>query len=552
MPHPTPDQLNAALVATNPLPVGGGDFGATINAHGSYSPLSFVLRLSPQVHRTLATLPRAAIVKSGDVGLEGAQAFSTYLHETIHWWQHVGSTYGLMSSLSFPSQAHANFSQIKRLISEGMLRKSIRDLSTELKGPSNFETLRGLSNMIVNNHFDLGAFRSFSYNVANARAVASNPMFQNLGHQIELTYAHNLAAMSGVVDPEFKLLPDPRTWDKPFDKLRDEKVEGYYYGSRVGLWPLGAREIMEGQACFSQIQFLHFASGGKFEWKEFRALGILHGVYEEAFKIFLERTKIEWPDSVNHPAVALFLLICDMAINPSSGFPFDPWPHYQNFIDDTLPGSRFVGLSTMVRLKYPEALTAIKEYSRLEYEVVSERLSEIMLDESPLRSAARCEGWARGPMSALMDEYRTYNYGPMNFVVRVLLSHFLGFMQDKLKSPEVFCWPGAWMAGDRVSERIAELFERHGALFVDKEDDDGVFPRLRDNYDPQAVQNMFDTFYASTVVYDMTDQLIRKSGPFDYSFRWLKPSATKDELKQFADRHFNIVYDIWPDDIPWM
>jgi hypothetical protein len=25
-----------------------------------------------------------------------AQAFSTYLHETIHWWQHVGTSAGLM------------------------------------------------------------------------------------------------------------------------------------------------------------------------------------------------------------------------------------------------------------------------------------------------------------------------------------------------------------------------------------------------------------------------------------------------------------------------
>jgi hypothetical protein len=28
-------------------------------------------------------------------------ALSTYLHETVHWWQHIGSTAGLVSSLAY-------------------------------------------------------------------------------------------------------------------------------------------------------------------------------------------------------------------------------------------------------------------------------------------------------------------------------------------------------------------------------------------------------------------------------------------------------------------
>jgi hypothetical protein len=33
------------------------------------------------------------------------EAMSTYLHETIHWWQHVGNTAGLFLSLTYPVQA---------------------------------------------------------------------------------------------------------------------------------------------------------------------------------------------------------------------------------------------------------------------------------------------------------------------------------------------------------------------------------------------------------------------------------------------------------------
>ena len=124
----------------------------------------------------------------------------------------------------------------------------------------------------------------------------------------------------------------------------------------------------------------------------------------------------------------------------------------------------------------------------------------MMLNPSPMQIAARCEGWAKGPMLSLMEEYRTYDYRPENHAVRVLLSHYLAFSRDKLVMPELFCWPGAWMAGESISERIVDLFERHGALFVDRETDTGIYPRLRKDYDEKAVQNMFDGFYVAQLL----------------------------------------------------
>ena len=34
-------------------------------------------------------------IVTGAIGFEGFRAYSTYVHETIHWWQHVGTTTGL-------------------------------------------------------------------------------------------------------------------------------------------------------------------------------------------------------------------------------------------------------------------------------------------------------------------------------------------------------------------------------------------------------------------------------------------------------------------------
>jgi hypothetical protein len=402
---PVTIQLNPELLTSDPLKVGSSEFRATIRAHGEYMPLAYVLRLSPLVHQTLAALPHSGIVASQEIGLDGAQAFSTYLHETIHWWQHIGSTYGLMSSLSYPARAHSSYNQIKRLVSLGELRKPVSQLVKKATGPSTPETVKGLANIIVNNHFDLSAFSKFSYNQEFAKNIASDRLFESLGHVLHMTYAHNIGAMSAAVDRDFAALPDPRTWEQPFHKLKDDKVEGFYYGSRVTLWPVGAREIMEGQACFSQMQYLHFASGGQFEWDTFRHLGILHGIYEAAFKEFLERTELQWPNSINHPTVALFLLICDMAINPGLGFPFDPFPYFPTLIHNTIPGIRFTSMARLIRLEQPQLLGAITSYSRDEYQSVSKRISALMVNPSPMQIAAKCGGWAEGPMRPLMEEH---------------------------------------------------------------------------------------------------------------------------------------------------
>src|SRR5690242_19437437 len=99
---------------------------------------------------------------------------------------------------------------------------------------------------------------------------------------------------------------------------------------------------------------------------------------------------------------------------------------------------------------------------------------------SPISIAKMFRYWTRkkGPFTPLMEEYRTFDYNPGNITVRILFSHFLAFMRDKFVRPEFFCWPGAWMAGRKASEKSGEMFERHSALFIDNEDDDGVFPRL--------------------------------------------------------------------------
>ncbi len=154
-----------------------------------------------------------------------------------------------------------------------------------------------------------------------------------------------------------------------------------------------------------------------------------------------------------------------------------------------------------------------------------------------------------GPLSGLREEYESYAFEPTNYILRYLLAHFLAFQEDKFKRPEFFCWPGAYMAGDRIDASVMELFQRQGALFVDKEDEDAVFPRLQPGRDEAVLQEAFNTFYQHNVICDLTNQWISRSGPFSYDVDWLKPSASREQMKEYLRGNFRAAFQFDPEDV---
>lgn len=511
-----PPILDARLVETIPI-ADMGAFPATVPAgvRGLYNTFQFVLRLSQPVHERLAKLPNG-IATSSQVGFDDLEAFSTYLHETIHWWQHVGSTYGLILSMTYPAEAHANYDILKRLSGQVGFKKSIRKLTEKLPGPSTPDAPLGLANVIVNNQFDFDAFRRITFSPQAREALADDPLFESMGHALRVTYGNVVHLLSVVADPGYEVLPNPESWRDAVAALGAMKEEGYYYGSPLKVYPLGSRQIMEGQARFAQIQYLHFASGKRLDWDAFHSIGMPgSAVYRDAFDLFLRQANLEWPKRIDDPVVALFLLICDMAINPGAGFPFSV-RYPKSFIEDVDPGTRFMFLSSAVRMFCPEVSETIKTYSRAEYEEVSEKLAAALKIDSPQAIARKVASWpssCRG-FSALSFEKETFDFDPVNLPIRVMLSHFVAFMADKTERPEFFCWPGAWMAGERVSENEAPLFDKHSVLFVDRPGDRGVFPRLQAGKDQTLVQSTFQSFFSSVATYDLTRQWITEPGPF--------------------------------------
>ncbi len=93
------------------------------------------------------------------------------------------------------------------------------------------------------------------------------------------------------------------------------------------------------------------------------------------------------------------------------------------------------------------------------------------------------------------------------------------------------------------------MTEKHGALFVDKEDDDGVFPRLLPGRDEATVQVSFDDFYHSMVMYDLTNQWISRHGPFDYDITWLSSSVTPEDAKEHLRLQFTAMFGFDPETV---
>jgi hypothetical protein len=487
---------------------GEGNIDAYGDIRGLYNSMQFVLRLRPDVQAALENGP-TGLVQAGDIDVNTIQAFSTYLHETIHWWQHMGSTSGVLVSLTYPAQMHLNHRHLRDFVIHSGPKKSIlkyNSLIAKRRDPAS-EEVRTI-NLILNNFFDMQFYTSLIVNPSGANNVVNNLHFESMGHSYHVAYSSVLWLLSATFDPTSQYFPDPRLWAKEFKRLGDERLTGYYYKSDIHLSPIGLREIFEGQARFTQLQYLHLASGEDLTWADFRNLGMLSPLYVKAFEQFLEFTESEWPKDVGDPLVALFLLVCDVSINPSDGFPFDII-HFESFIESTDPGIRFFYLCRLIVKKFRSFKSHIKEYSKTEYVDLSETLSEAMVCRSPLAAAQKVVDWSEEcpQLVGLIKQGEAFSFSETNLPVRVVFERFIRFCVDKIQNPHFLCWPGAWAAGERCSENFMETFQTHQALFTSEVGGD-IRPRSFPEKNERLVQSTFEAFYAWNIMYDLCRQWI--------------------------------------------
>ena len=520
-------------------------FRAVFNAHGSYSTEQFVLRLSPKNHSLLEKVTLGDF-DPANIDSDIIQAYSTYIHETIHWWQHIGSTSGLVLSMCYPLQIHSTLEHIQTWCSLGGSTKSIKTAATkgELAGKTHSDAKQAAANVIVNNTMDLQLFREWLLDPENVLRVYNDPHFESQGHCFRIVYSDLLFHVHKLIDPSTNTLPDPEQWIQQFNKLNADKTIGYYYGSPIPRRPVGVKDLFEGQACFSQMQFLAKAGLSSGRIDEFRQSGMLYGVYERAFVEYLKATNVASPENVNDPKIGLFLLICDLAINPMEGL-LCQITDFPNFVNHADPGIRFVLLCRVVAQAPDELLELIEHYSKDEYLELASILSEAAGFLSP------SEGWKAitklqeesSSLRDLMNQHRTLQFND-NVVLRVLLSHFVSFSADKSEHPHFFCWPGYWKANANGDTSIKSLWLKNLSLFSDQEYDDGIFIRQLPGVSSEDLENTLNNFFGNIILSNLTRQWVLEDGDFSFDFKWLSKNHDRNHWKKLAKEAFQRLYGI--------
>jgi hypothetical protein len=506
---------------------------------GAYLPMQFAVRMHPNIQAALREMERGNYAGGGVSG-EGVLAFGSYFHETIHWWQHVGSSLGLILSLCYPAQTHVNHHILQDLLERLGPVKSLRRYKASATG-LDARSEAGL-NIVLNNWHDIEYCRRVALIPEVAHDLGREQYFDSIGHGYGVTWAACVAVISINADPTYATLPNVLTWDAPFYDLRNREVEGHHRRSRIVLAATGGRLIFEGQARFCQLQYYHFATDGHVDWNEFRELGMLDDDYVAAFVRFLEFIDEAWPASVDSDAVALFLAICDIAINPGEGFPFDI-RRFDTFIEDTDPGIRFLRLCVAARDHKHELLAAAATYSREGYVEIARTLCELFDWRSPVENSERVAAWPTVSREAaeIAAEDETFRFRADDLPVRVFVGRFLSFQRDKQQYPEFFTWPGVFVGGREgggaARDHAAELFANYEPLFRAQPDGEIRATQIPGRLEADVLE-MFSGFYTWTAYYDLVRQWHVSDGPFTYDFRWLNPNHPIDRMERWASNIF--------------
>jgi len=540
------DLQHALLDSIGDEPESAPTFASNLNVHGMYETMRFVLRLSPRNHELMEMIP-ASGVGLGDLHPEAIQAFSTYLHETVHWWQHVGSTSGLLYSLSYLAQCHSSMGQLREVLATIGPKKPLKGYTDQvLRSEGNSAQVKLASaNIAVNNAQDVEYYKYYAYSPRiNIDWMYKEPHFESVGHGYFVVYGQLVDMLADAIDPEYVILPNPKSWESETLRMRQERVEGYYWRSPVRLPAVGLQAVYEGQARITQLQFLDGARDEPLACAGWKEEGYLSGIYVEAFDSFLALSNSEWPETLEDPLVALFLLICDLAMNPTRGLPIDI-KAFDDFIRDVDVGVRFI-LLCQAAAKLPHLKSAITAYSKAEYISVSEELTALAGYDHPTVGPNAVRQWldhAPG-LPKLMQEYESFNYDLPNFPIRVFLSHFVAFYKDKSEHPEFFCWAGMYMSGQCSMVDWQAVWLRHLSLFSDRGDRHGVFARQRLDRSEQAVKATFNQFFGTITLYDLTRQWILKDGPFVCDFAWISEKYDQSRAEARANDIFKQVYGI--------
>lgn len=509
---------------------------------GQFDPRTLVLLLSrdlaPDLDSKGGALPEYSI-ESGPTAAQ--RSYSTHLHETIHYWQSIGSTAGFLLSLG---ESTATFAALDDLKAAGHRQKPVLDT--------------------LDPHTDHSdpAFRACILwtDVIHGCAVLDDPAqavaflenrsdgFVSVGHSLLSLCSSTASSLAEAFDPGQSGLVDSSSWQEAYEEFVRKGSSGFEPGSYMQI-PIGLRDLAEGQARISEIQHRNLTQEA-LSWADVRSRGWLAGVYGKAFDTFLHFSGFSEPESPRDNPVNLFLLLCDIALNPAVGYAaaIDP---AQEFVHDFHPGIRFIRLCRAIA-KDP-SLTEGPEMPSLDaYETLSRKISERLGWLPPTEVArtllTRWEKAARG--DELADQHYTRNYGADPHR-RFVIGEHRNFLDTRVQIPHFFCWP-AWQhlifeGEGEYASTIDQVLRWHRPPFT-AEEGRGVTTVEIARLKPEEQGAFVASYFGAHAIYDLTRQWIEEPDAFRWNrFAWKSPLPARDI--EWLEERFAETYGLRIDEI---
>jgi hypothetical protein len=510
---------------------------------GEFDPMSTVVYLDESVAQFLRASAGGEGTGIESVGSPTVSAFCTYLHEMLHWWQHVGSTAGFFYSLSIAIQAICTTGY---LIDTGTrLRKPLVDAisTSDRNDPAVLAVARWSE---IEHACSLLLWPSR----ANQLLQVNPRFFSSLGESLLLFQISTVAGLSRIFDQDYRGLPCAKTWlDLLEDFVKSERQ--FFLPYQLFEVPVGMGHIMEGQARLIELQYRTLAVSDM-SYSEAKERSFLSGVYSVAFEFFLQATGLPTPADFDEASVNLFLLVCDIALNPSAGYPDDIDPR-RDFVRDYHPGMRFVRLCDEVKQCHA-ILDEVEKVGRSSYLNASQRLCSKLKWADPVSAAERClaAGRKMTGYAQMRRQFEECDFGAEHVPVRFYMGSHLEFLERKIECPHFFCWPARFLAITKGQEQEAFAFQAmlswSAPPFVTSSFKSGVDATNLEFGDPQKRHRFGTNYFATIALYDMVRQWISNRGKFRFDYSWKESFSESDQrtLGQQFEKSFGFSHEAIP------
>lgn len=496
---------------------------------GRFDPMNAIVILREEIATALAangSSPETSIELGGSPVLKD---YATYLHETIHWWQHVGTTSGMHYGLCIPSQA---LTTIQYLIDAGTgaskpLMSSARDdISSD--DPAVLAVQRWAD-------AEFGAAILFSP-LLSASILEKYPQhFTSCGDAIVHLMISNLWSISRALDPTFQGLQDPREWFDSIDRLATEGASCFDGRQPVEI-ALGMEDVFEGQARFCELQYLHRCYENR-SWREIEESGSVSGVYGTAFDYLIKHSNVPRPIDSCDPTINLFLVLCDIASNPHDGYPCK-FQGDDELIHRLHPGIRFMTLCHAVS-EHSSVRELSRDPSPDAYREITDRLCGALGWSTPTEVAHQAVATiqAMSEYSKIASVKTTGKYGSLDVPIVFYFQQQEHLLSSKIQHPHFFCWPGLFLTTlveSDASEKSQELLNDHIPPFQSSSFDAGI-DIINLKLHGESRDLFVSDYFTTQILYDFVRQWISAKGGFSFDYKW-KGAISEQELRTIKNR----------------